>query len=90
MDILKKQLRPGIRALIEVARVDSNLSPADITFKLAPRINAAGRLGNAITALELLNAETSSTHTDTPTCWRVSTRNARLRNRKYSSRQSTR
>lgn len=56
MDILKKQLRPGIRALIEVARVDSNLSPADITFKLAPRINAAGRLGNAITALELLNA----------------------------------
>lgn len=56
MGILRKQLRPGIRALIEVARVDAMLKPSDITFKLAPRINAAGRLGNAITALDLLNS----------------------------------
>ena len=56
METLRKQLRPGIRALIEVAHVDASISPSDITFKLAPRINAAGRLGNAISALELLNA----------------------------------
>ncbi|MBO7147881.1 MAG: single-stranded-DNA-specific exonuclease RecJ [Lentisphaeria bacterium] len=56
METLRKQLRPGIRALIEVSHVDSSISPSDITFKLAPRINAAGRLGNANTALELLNA----------------------------------
>ena len=56
METLRRQLRPGIRALIEVARVDSALNPSDITFKLAPRINAAGRLGNANSALDLLNA----------------------------------
>ena len=56
METLRKQLRPGIRALIEVAHVDASISPSDITFKLAPRINAAGRLGNAISALQLLNA----------------------------------
>jgi len=56
METLRKQLRPGIRALIEVARVGASLQPSDITFKLAPRINAAGRLGNANSALDLLNA----------------------------------
>ena len=56
METLRKQLRPGSRALIEVARVGASLQPSDITFKLAPRINAAGRLGNANSALDLLNA----------------------------------
>jgi single-stranded-DNA-specific exonuclease len=52
--VLASQLRPGIRALFEIARVSSDLKPADITFKLAPRINAAGRLGDAEKALALL------------------------------------
>ncbi len=56
MEVLKRQIRPGVRALIEVARVDARLQPSDITFKLAPRINAAGRLGNAISALQLMTA----------------------------------
>lgn len=56
MEILKKQIRPGVRALIEVAHVDARIQPSDITFKLAPRINAAGRLGNAISALQLMTA----------------------------------
>lgn len=57
MEMLKRQLRPGVRALIEVARISgSSIKPSDITFKMAPRINAAGRLGNAISALQLLTA----------------------------------
>ena len=56
MEILKKQLRPGVRALIEVSRVNARVTPSDITFKLAPRLNAAGRLGNAVSALQLMTA----------------------------------
>ena len=55
MEMLKKQLRPGVRALIDVAHIGSGrMHPSDITFKLAPRLNAAGRLGNAISALQLM------------------------------------
>lgn len=51
---LKEQQRPGIRALVELARLHSHIKPSDITFKLAPRLNAAGRLGSPETALQLL------------------------------------
>jgi len=57
IDILRKQLRPGIRALIESCHLRSELTPSDITFKLAPRINAAGRVGDANIALELLESD---------------------------------
>ena len=52
--ILANQKRPGIRALIEISGIDDNLKSQDISFKLAPRINAAGRLGDAEDALDLL------------------------------------
>ncbi len=54
MTILKSQRRPGIRALCEVAGVKEAIMPSDISFCLAPRINAAGRLGDAYKALKLL------------------------------------
>ena len=57
IEILRKQLRPGIRALIESSRLRNELAPSDITFKLAPRINAAGRVGDANVALHLLESE---------------------------------
>ena len=57
IDILRKQLRPGIRALIEGCHLKNELMPSDITFKLAPRINAAGRVGDANVALELLESD---------------------------------
>ena len=48
--------RAGIQALIEQARAKRDLDPADIGFRLAPRINAAGRMEGADIALELLLA----------------------------------
>jgi single-stranded-DNA-specific exonuclease len=47
--------RPGLRALMEVSRCDpSGLDTHDLGFRLAPRINAAGRLRRADAGLELL------------------------------------
>ena len=45
----------GLRALMVSARVDRvNVSASDIGFRLAPRINAAGRLCHPGEALELM------------------------------------
>ncbi|MDQ6916177.1 MAG: single-stranded-DNA-specific exonuclease RecJ, partial [Actinomycetota bacterium] len=47
--------RPGLRALMRVARVDpSGLDARALGFRLAPRINAAGRLHRADAGLELM------------------------------------
>jgi single-stranded-DNA-specific exonuclease len=47
--------KPGLQALMEVARVDpSGIDAGAIGFRLAPRINAAGRLHRADAGLELL------------------------------------
>jgi single-stranded-DNA-specific exonuclease len=51
---LEKSRWPGVRALIESAGIAPPFTPADIGFKLGPRINAAGRLASAEQALELL------------------------------------
>jgi single-stranded-DNA-specific exonuclease len=50
--------RPGLRALIEVSRADpSALDTGTLGFRLAPRINAAGRIRRADAGLELLLTE---------------------------------
>jgi len=49
---LQTTSNPGVRALASELR--GNITSSDIGFKVAPRINAAGRLGEADTALELL------------------------------------
>ncbi|MGH3011391.1 MAG: single-stranded-DNA-specific exonuclease RecJ [Gaiellaceae bacterium] len=47
--------KPGLRALMRVAGVDpATVDTGGIAFRLAPRINAAGRLGHPGAALELL------------------------------------
>ncbi len=50
--------RPGLRALMQTARVDpATIDEGAVGFRLAPRINAAGRLGRPTAALELLLTE---------------------------------
>jgi single-stranded-DNA-specific exonuclease len=53
---LRKAPSPGLQALIEVSGLGSasELRASDIAFKLAPRLNAAGRLGCARLVVELL------------------------------------
>lgn len=47
--------KPGLRALLKVGRVDpSTMDATDIGFRLAPRLNAAGRVARPDAALELL------------------------------------
>jgi single-stranded-DNA-specific exonuclease len=50
--------RPGVAALREVATVTSPVGATDIAFRLAPRLNAAGRLGDPAITLALLRAKT--------------------------------
>ena len=50
--------RPGLRALMRTARVDpATVDEGAVGFRLAPRINAAGRLGRPTAALQLLLTE---------------------------------
>ncbi|MBK9974017.1 MAG: single-stranded-DNA-specific exonuclease RecJ [Planctomycetes bacterium] len=48
---------PGIRALMETSGLDKIPSGTDVGFKLAPRLNAGGRLGRETLAVELLTAQ---------------------------------
>ncbi len=58
--------RPGIAALLERARVAPDAVDLDtISFTIAPRLNAAGRVGEALEAAHLLladDAETAASH----------------------------
>ncbi|MSP63529.1 MAG: single-stranded-DNA-specific exonuclease RecJ [Myxococcales bacterium] len=55
---LARGRRPGLKTLLESAGVETGrpLTSADISFKIAPRLNAPGRLGDAGLALDLLLA----------------------------------
>lgn len=58
LDRLRRNPRPGIAALLERARIDPSAIDLDtVSFALAPRLNAAGRMGEALEAARLLLAD---------------------------------
>jgi len=55
---IRRAQRPGIKALLETAKCDpERLDESDLGFRLAPRINAAGRLYRADAGVELFLTE---------------------------------
>jgi single-stranded-DNA-specific exonuclease len=55
---LARTQKPGLQALMKVARVDpARVDEGAVGFRLAPRINASGRLGRPGAALDLLLTE---------------------------------
>jgi single-stranded-DNA-specific exonuclease len=59
LKVLGEARRPGVRALLELAKIDpgSALSAEDVAFRIAPRLNAPGRLGAPDLAVQLLLAD---------------------------------
>lgn len=58
LDVISKGTRPGIRALLELSKVEvgATITGRDIGFKLGPAINAPGRLGPPDVIIDLLTA----------------------------------
>jgi single-stranded-DNA-specific exonuclease len=57
LEILSSHTRPGIRALLDVCNMlDRRLDAQDLAYKIAPRLNAPGRLHDASAALRLLTS----------------------------------
>jgi single-stranded-DNA-specific exonuclease len=54
---INKTERIGLKELKAVASVAQDVNSSDIAFKLAPRLNAVGRLGDARHAVKLLTSE---------------------------------
>ena len=62
IDLINLKKRIGVKALIEASGLNNQPANAeDIAFKLAPRINAAGRMDHAGMAVELLTTRNLST-----------------------------
>jgi single-stranded-DNA-specific exonuclease len=60
LDLISRGVRPGIKALKSVAGVDRTCTAGTIAFRLAPRINAAGRLAHADLGVQLLTTESEA------------------------------
>ncbi len=55
ISIMRQGRRPGLAALSQFSRVEpGNIDSDDIAFRIAPRINAAGRISHARICVELL------------------------------------
>ena len=54
---IEKTPRIGIKTMLESAKKTHDITVSDLVFKVAPRINAAGRIASARKAVELLLSE---------------------------------
>jgi single-stranded-DNA-specific exonuclease len=59
LSFLRESQRPGIRELLRVSGIKKSqeITASDISFRLAPRLNAMGRLGSARDAVRLLTTD---------------------------------
>ncbi|CAN5266339.1 single-stranded-DNA-specific exonuclease RecJ [soil metagenome] len=62
--INKGPKRRGIASLLKQAGIDKELNITDLVFIIGPRINAAGRMGHAKAAVELLISDTEGSSTE--------------------------
>jgi len=60
LDLISRGVRPGIKALKSAADVERTCTAGTIGFRLAPRINAAGRLAHADLGVRLLTTESEA------------------------------
>lgn len=59
LDALRRAVNPGLKALLEVAQISTNRPPnsTEVAFRIAPRINAAGRMDVARDVIELFSVK---------------------------------
>src|SRR5579864_127393 len=59
LDALRRAVNPGLRALLEAAQISANRPPSsgEVGFRIAPRINAAGRMDVARDVIELFSVK---------------------------------
>ena len=59
LDALRKAVNPGLKALLETAQISANRPPTsgEVGFRVAPRINAAGRMDVARDVIELFSVK---------------------------------
>ncbi len=59
LDGLRRAVNPGLKALFEVAQLSNNRPPSsvEVAFRIAPRINAAGRMDVARDVIELFSVK---------------------------------
>ncbi len=59
LDALRRAVTPGLKALLEVAQISTKRPPTstEVAFRIAPRINAAGRMNVARDVIELFSVK---------------------------------
>jgi single-stranded-DNA-specific exonuclease len=59
LDALRRAVNPGLKSLLEVAQISPQRPPtsSEVAFRIAPRINAAGRMDVARDVIELFSVK---------------------------------
>ncbi|MFZ0417655.1 MAG: single-stranded-DNA-specific exonuclease RecJ [Candidatus Sulfotelmatobacter sp.] len=59
LDALRRAVNPGLKALLEMAQISTKRPPnsTEVAFRIAPRINAAGRMDVARDVIELFSVK---------------------------------